>query len=82
MTDRRFIRIHNKVIHLDSIAYVDFLDSGRAMIFMHGLTQEKQNIPVDPDETIRLRRLLEDELDQEAAAPALASKFPENRRWS
>ncbi len=69
MTDRRFIRVHNKVIHMDSIAYVDFLDSGRSMIFMRGLTQEKQNIPVDPDETARLRAVLEGELGPEAATP-------------
>src|SRR4051812_23434707 len=71
MSERRFIRIHNKVVRLDSIAYVDFLDSGRAMIFMRGLTQEKQNIPVDPDETIRLRAILEGEsVEEAAAAPA------------
>jgi hypothetical protein len=45
----RFLRIQNKVLNLDAIAYVDFLESGRAMIFMQGLTQEKQNIPVDPE---------------------------------
>ena len=37
----------------------DLLDSGRAMIFMRGLTEEKQNIPVDPDETFRSRAVLE-----------------------
>jgi len=58
---KRFIRVSNKVINLDAIAYVDFLDSGRAMIFMSGLTQEKQNIPVDPDETRKLRALLDAE---------------------
>jgi hypothetical protein len=45
----RFLRIQNRVLNLDAIAYVDFLESGRAMIFMQGLTQEKQNIPVDPE---------------------------------
>ncbi len=50
----RFIRVHNKAINVDSIAYIDFLDSGRAMIFMRGLTQEKQNIPVDPEEARKL----------------------------
>ena len=82
MNDRRFIRVHNKVVHLDSIAYVDFLDSGRAMIFMRGLTQEKQNIPVDPDETIRLRAALEGELEPGSSAVPNAPKFPDNRRWS
>ena len=82
MTERRFIRIHNKVIHLDSIAYVDFLDSGRAMIFMRGLTQEKQNIPVDPDETVRLRAMLEGETEPEPSVSSTASKLADSRRWS
>jgi len=59
MTDRRFIRIHNKLIHLDSIAYVDFLDSGRAMIFMRGLTQENRtfrSIPTRPFASAPLSR--------------------------
>jgi hypothetical protein len=55
----RFIRVHNKAINVDSIAYIDFLDSGRAMIFMRGLTQEKQNIPVDPEEARKLQRVIE-----------------------
>jgi hypothetical protein len=79
----RFIRIHNRMVHLDSIAYVDFLDSGRAMIFMSGLTQEKQNIAVDPDETLRLKAILEAEMAEVPAIPQVSpSKFPENRRWS
>jgi hypothetical protein len=55
MDATKFIRVHNKVINLASIAYVEFLESGRAMIFMTGLTQEKQNIPVDQDETRKLK---------------------------
>jgi hypothetical protein len=47
------------MVNIDSIAYVDFLESGRAMVFMRGLTQEKQNIPVDPLDARRLRDLLE-----------------------
>jgi hypothetical protein len=82
MSECRFIRIHNKIIRLDSIAYVDFLDSGRAMIFMRGLTQEKQNITVDPDESARLRAILESELGPDLPASPAALKSPENRRWS
>lgn len=81
MSERRFVRIHNRIVRLDSIAYVDFLESGRAMIFMRGLTQEKQNIAVDPDETIRLRAILEAELGPDACPPP-EPKFLENRRWS
>jgi hypothetical protein len=44
---------------VDAIAYIDFLESGRAMIFMRGLSHEKQNIPVDPDETRRLKSLFD-----------------------
>jgi hypothetical protein len=55
----RFIRVQNKTVNLDQVAYIDFLDSGRAMIFMSGLTQEKQNIPVDPDEARKLQRMIE-----------------------
>jgi hypothetical protein len=55
----KFIRVHNKVINVDSIAYIDFLDSGRAMIFMRGLTQEKQNIAVDPSEARKLEKDME-----------------------
>ena len=59
----RFIRVHNKTINVDSIAYVEFLEVGRAMIFMRGLTQEKQNIPVDPEEARRLRAVLDSMTD-------------------
>jgi hypothetical protein len=50
------------MISVDSIAYVDFLESGRAMIFMRGLTHEKQNIALDIDDARRLRALLASEL--------------------
>jgi hypothetical protein len=63
-----FIRVNNRVVNTDAIAYVDFLDSGRAMIFMRGLTQEKQNIPVDPDETRKLRAFFEAQIGPEPAA--------------
>ena len=57
----RFIRIQNRVVNLEQIAYVDFLDSGRAMIFVSGLTQEKQHIPVEPAEAQMLKEFLERE---------------------
>ena len=82
LTKHRFIRVGTKMIHVDSIAYVDFLESGRAMILMRGLTQEKQGIPVDPEETARLRAILEAELGPEPAIASSAPRFAENRRWS
>ena len=59
MESRRFVRVQGKMVNLDAIAYVDFLESGRAMILVGGLTQEKQNISIDPKEAADLKRLLE-----------------------
>jgi hypothetical protein len=80
MTTSAFIRVHNKVVRLDSIAYVDFLDSGRAMIFVRGLTQEKQNIAVDPEETARLKAVLDRYLDEAPAPVPAPPKFADSRR--
>jgi hypothetical protein len=57
----RFIRIQNRMVNLDAIAYVDFLESGRAMIFVQGLTQEKQHVSVEPQDARRLKALLDAE---------------------
>jgi len=62
-----FIQVQNKVIRLGAIAYVDFLESGRAMVLMQGLTQEKQNISLDIDDARKLRALL----DADVLKPAL-----------
>ncbi len=70
-----FIRIHNKIIALDSIGYVDFLDSGRSMIFIPGMSTEKQHISVDEGETRRLREFFDARalpLSKGTAAPAPA----------
>ena len=55
----RFLKIQNKIVNLDSISYVDFLESGRAMMLMHGLSLEKQNVSLDPEDARRLRAALE-----------------------
>jgi len=57
--EMKFIQVQNHVILMDSIGYVDFLESGRAMIFIPGLTPEKQNISVDPADAVRLKKALE-----------------------
>ena len=57
----KFLKIANKVVNLDAIAYADFLESGRAMLFMMGLTQEKQNIPLEQEDARKLKVLLEGE---------------------
>jgi hypothetical protein len=64
-----FIFIQNKAVNLNSIAYVEFLESGRAVIFMRGLSLEKQNIPIDAPDARRLKTFLE----SRAAAPAIAA---------
>jgi hypothetical protein len=65
----QFIRIQHRMVNLDAIAYVDFLESGRAMVFMRGLTQEKQNIPVEPQDARSLRALLDAECLPDARLP-------------
>jgi len=70
----QFIRIQNRVVNLDAIAYVDFLESGRAMMFIRGLSQEKQNIPLDPSDARVLREFLEEECMHEAQT--LAGQMP------
>ena len=54
-----FIRLNNRVVSLSSIAYIDWLESGRAMIFVSGLIAEKQHISVDADEARRLREFFD-----------------------
>jgi bifunctional DNase/RNase len=76
MNAPQFIRVHNKVINLASVAYVEFLESGRSMIFMTGLTQEKQNIPVDADETRKLKAALDGVTPQPAVAHDFAARPP------
>lgn len=51
----KFIRINNKVVRLDAISFVDFLESGRAMVVLSGLPPEKAYISVDFAETRVLR---------------------------
>jgi hypothetical protein len=74
----RFIRIQNKAVNLDSIAYIEFLESGRAMVFMTGLTQEKQHIPLEPAEARALQAFFEKEYTFAVGspAPALAQAVP------
>ncbi len=55
----RFIRIQNKAVRLDAISYIEFLESGRAMIILSGLPPEKAHISVDVQETHALREYFE-----------------------
>lgn len=68
--NQHFVKVHNRMVRLDAIAYIDFLDSGRSMIFVSGLTPEKQHISVDVDETRRLREFME------TRSHALAPEMP------
>ncbi len=57
--DRKFVRVHNKLVHVDAISFVEFLESGRAMIVAHSLPLEKQHIQVDAMEARNLLEVLE-----------------------
>ena len=54
-----FIRINNKAVRLDAISYVEFLESGRAMVMLAGLPSEKAHISVDVHEAHGLREFFE-----------------------
>jgi len=55
----KFIRISNRFIRLDAISYIDFLDSGRAMIILSGVPPEKAHISLDFSEGRALRNYLD-----------------------
>jgi hypothetical protein len=50
-----FIRISSKAVRLDAISYIEFLESGRAMVILSGLPPEKAHISVDVSDTRLLR---------------------------
>jgi hypothetical protein len=52
---QKFIRINNKAVRFDAISYVEFLESGRAMVILAGLPPEKGHISVDVNEALGLR---------------------------
>ena len=68
---KQFIRIRDRVINLDQVSYVEFLDSGRAMIYLPGLPGEKSHIQVEASDASRLKALFDKEgivLDTSRAA--------------
>lgn len=79
----RFVRIRHRIVNLDSIAWVDFPDSGRAMVFMRGLTQEKQNISLEAQVARKLRALREAECLPGVPKPDMPSfRSADNRQSS
>jgi hypothetical protein len=50
-----FIRVTNKSVRLDAISYIEFLESGRAMVILSGLPPEKAHISVDVNEARALK---------------------------
>jgi len=84
--NQQFIKVHNRVVRLDAIAYIDFLDSGRSMIFVSGVTPEKQHISVDVEETRKLKEFMDSrshligvEMPEPAAADRPRFEFRERR---
>jgi hypothetical protein len=70
---KQFIRIRDRFINLEQVSYIEFFDSGRAMIYVPGLHQEKAHIQVDPADAIRLKAMLESEgtaADNQLGPPA------------
>ena len=51
----QFIRINNKAVRFDAISYIEFLESGRAMVILAGLPPEKAHISVDVNDANALR---------------------------
>jgi hypothetical protein len=72
----RFIKVENKMVNLDAIAYADFLESGRAMLIMSGLTPEKQNVSLGPADAKRLMAALETEAISEPNRLPSDSRLP------
>lgn len=55
----KFIQVENHWVNIEAIGYIDFLDSGRAMLFIPGLNQEKQNVSLDRAAAAALKTQLE-----------------------
>jgi hypothetical protein len=51
----KFIRINNRAVRFDAISYIEFLESGRAMVILSGLPPEKAHISVDVADARGLR---------------------------
>lgn len=55
----KFVQVENHWVNVDAIGYIDFLESGRAMLFIPGLHQEKQNVSLDRAAATSLKNQLE-----------------------
>ena len=76
----QFIRVHNTYVRLDAIGYIDFLESGRSMIYISGMNMEKQHVSVEVEETRKLREYIESQTanrNAEGAPPANRPAMPE-----
>ena len=80
--EKKFIRVNNKLINIDAISFVEFLESGRAMIIAHGLALEKQHIQVDPEDALALRQILEPMFHNVSGAPWSGSNPAQTNRYS
>ena len=73
----QFVRVHNTYVRLDAIGYIEFLDSGRSMIYISGMNMEKQHVSVEADETRRLREYIDSQTaNRKVEAPVLVGKPP------
>ena len=77
----KFVKISNKAVRLDAISYIEFLESGRAMVILAGLPPEKAHISVDATETRGLREFF-DQTDVTANPnrdPRASVEYPRHR---
>jgi hypothetical protein len=61
---------------LDAVGYIDFLDSGRSMIYISGMNMEKQHISVEVDETRKLREYIESQTANHRTEPTPVMSRP------
>jgi hypothetical protein len=73
----QFIRVHNTYVRLDAIGYIDFLDSGRSMIYISGMNMEKQHVSVEVEETRKLREYIESQTANKKVEPAPRPAMPQ-----
>lgn len=80
---KQFIRIRDRFINLSQVSYIEFFESGRAMIYVPGLHLEKSHIQVEPADAVRLKAMLENEgavIDNQPGPPVAVSQPMFSRR--
>ena len=72
----QFVRVHNTYVRVDAIGYIDFLDSGRSMIYVSGMNMEKQHISVEVEETRKLREYIDSQTANRKSETSVVASRP------